>query len=493
MPKDLGIQSLLSNSSSSSSDDGKKQGSNINQNEDPSSPQRNKFNGNKSFLSVDTKKSVEDFESSNADSYNKRGTKVVQNDGDNLFKQSTLINDISLMKDVMAARPSYVKPLNLPEDKPAKERWKLCIFELGKKQYHSFENKKSADYNIPLVPEDETLIICVNFSQKELKSLLIDKLDVNPIMHYECILLSPVDKVMEFNDRAIFYNIVINRDEISEDPAIIRVIRKMNFAVMVVKELENDSFKLPESIAKKFGFKKIENNYLPNQSFVKGCNSSRHDDQDSSESFDLEANVKVDKGEVGQVIIQKMKTIIPNKADKISIDYILFWMSNEGLKKIEKLINENLLREVNEIQEEVRDLGMNSKHEFLQKLDLFQNHYIGAQNAKESKQNYFDQIISSELPSIEFRFLIRHLKSRMSNLHNTTVIIERKLELSRGRFQANIDANLTDYSRQLDGLMKKFSVTAVIFIPLQLISGIWGMNCKVPFQEIDSEWPFIML
>jgi hypothetical protein len=71
-------------------------------------------------------------------------------------------------------------------------------------------------------------------------------------------LLSPVDKVMEFNDRAMFYNIIITREYIDDDPIVIRVIRMNNFAVMVVKELENDSFKLPDSIAKRFRFKKIE-------------------------------------------------------------------------------------------------------------------------------------------------------------------------------------------------------------------------------------------
>jgi len=78
----------------------------------------------------------------------------------------------------------------------------------------------------------------------------------------------------------------------------------------------------------------------------------------------------------------------------------------------------------------------------------------------------------------------------MTNLHNTTVIIERKLELARNTFQTAIDANLTDYSRQLDQLMKKFAVITTMFLPLQLISGMWGMNCLVPFQNTDSTIPF---
>lgn len=102
-----------------------------------------------------------------------------------LFKQSALLNDKSMLKDVMDAHVTNIKPLSSYQHNSKKENWKLCIFELGKRQYHTFENKMSANYNIPIVPEDETLIICVNFSHKELKTLLIDKLEVNPIMYYE--------------------------------------------------------------------------------------------------------------------------------------------------------------------------------------------------------------------------------------------------------------------------------------------------------------------
>ena len=100
---------------------------------------------------------------------------------------------------------------NLVEaDGPAKENWEFCIFEVRKKKYRVFKNGISDKLNIPLGPDDETLIMCFNFKKSELKTLLIDKLNVNPIMFYECMLLSPIDKVYEFDDMSIFYNMVIN-------------------------------------------------------------------------------------------------------------------------------------------------------------------------------------------------------------------------------------------------------------------------------------------
>ena len=76
-----------------------------------------------------------------------------------LFKQKTMVNpdiDRAILKGILSSPANPLKSFNA---KPSKEHWKLCIFELGKRQYHVFENKMVANYNIPIVPEDETLIL----------------------------------------------------------------------------------------------------------------------------------------------------------------------------------------------------------------------------------------------------------------------------------------------------------------------------------------------
>mmetsp|Transcript_27544 Transcript_27544/g.31707 ORF Transcript_27544/g.31707 Transcript_27544/m.31707 type:complete len:195 (+) Transcript_27544:160-744(+) len=70
-------------------------------------------------------------------------------------------------------------------DGPVKENWQFCVYQMKKKKYQIFRNGISDNLNIPVGPEDETLIMCINFREKELKTLLIDKLKVNPIMYYE--------------------------------------------------------------------------------------------------------------------------------------------------------------------------------------------------------------------------------------------------------------------------------------------------------------------
>ena len=313
-------------------------------------------------------------------------------------------------------------------------------------------------------------------------------------------LLSPIDKVYEFDDMSIFYNMVISKNNIQDSPVILRMIRKNNFAVIIMNHTERDEFHLSSEIASKFKFKifkkmkfpklfnkriqkvnvevlmadgksvsTLDQNVIPNGSDFRQANSL-------DTSFDSDENLEIAKGEVGRVIIQRIKTIMPMKTQQISIDYILFWISSEGLKRIENFINLKLLSEINAIQEISTDLNINEKIGFLKRIDAFENLYISTQNAKSSKEEYFEKIIESDMASLEFRFLIRHLKSRMRNLNNTTFIIERKLTLAKSSFQMSIDTKMTENSEKLDKLMRQFSLISVMFLPLTIITGMWGMN-----------------
>lgn len=148
-------------------------------------------------------------------------------------------------------------------DGPVKENWQFWVFLMKKRKYHVFKNGISDKLNIPTGPEDETLIMCINFREKELKTILIDKLNVNPIMFYEWMLLSPVDKMFEFDENSVYYNMIINKDNFEETPLILRIIRKQNFAVIIVTQGELDAFQLTNEIASKFKFKLVTKMKFP--------------------------------------------------------------------------------------------------------------------------------------------------------------------------------------------------------------------------------------
>ena len=144
-----------------------------------------------------------------------------------------------------------------------------------------------------------------------------------------------------------------------------------------------------------------------------------------------------------------------------------------------------LLYDIDEIQEQSNNMTLEEK-EHLHNMDVFENLYIGVQNAKTSKENYFELIFESKMASQRFRYLIRHLKSRLTNLNNTAFVIEQKFKVARKSFQMSIDAKMNDNAERLDKLMRQFSLISVMFLPLSILTGMWGMNCKVPAAPMED-------
>ena len=60
-------------------------------------------------------------------------------------------------------------------------------------------------------------------------------------------------------------------------------------------------------------------------------------------------------------------------------------------------------------------------------------------------------------------------------------------------FSVKIDDTMTQLSQKMNELMKSFSAIATIFLPLNLVAGLWGMNVIVPGQELEEDWPFAII
>jgi len=49
---------------------------------------------------------------------------------------------------------------------------------------------------------------------------------------------------------------------------------------------------------------------------------------------------------------------------------------------------------------------------------------------------------------------------------------------------------MNERSEQTSDVLNKLSVLGTIVLPMNIICGMWGMNVKVPGQEVDSLWWF---
>lgn len=72
--------------------------------------------------------------------------------------------------------------------------------------------------------------------------------------------------------------------------------------------------------------------------------------------------------------------------------------------------------------------------------------------------------------------------------------IKVQLELSSDIFHAHVEQGITKFENKMNQSMNLFAAIATMFLPLTLISGIFGMNVTVPWQrEYNDLWPFWVL
>lgn len=61
------------------------------------------------------------------------------------------------------------------------------------------------------------------------------------------------------------------------------------------------------------------------------------------------------------------------------------------------------------------------------------------------------------------------------------------LERSQDLLLALINVDMTKEGNMMNSTMKRFTFITLIFLPIQTIAGIWGMNCKVPGQLSEGK------
>lgn len=53
---------------------------------------------------------------------------------------------------------------------------------------------------------------------------------------------------------------------------------------------------------------------------------------------------------------------------------------------------------------------------------------------------------------------------------------------------------MTDANNQINDVLSKLTALGTVIIPLNVITGLWGMNVNVPGQEVDGlHWFFGIL
>jgi magnesium transporter len=88
--------------------------------------------------------------------------------------------------------------------------------------------------------------------------------------------------------------------------------------------------------------------------------------------------------------------------------------------------------------------------------------------------------VVGQLARREFPMISEQLAYRFRDVHDHLVRLTDESMLFHDRLSSLLDAHLTSVSTRLNQVMKVLTVIATIFMPLTVLTGMWGMNVPLP-------------
>jgi magnesium transporter len=98
------------------------------------------------------------------------------------------------------------------------------------------------------------------------------------------------------------------------------------------------------------------------------------------------------------------------------------------------------------------------------------------------QKNALNQLARREVPLIT-----QELAHRFRDVFDDLVRLESEALMFQDRATGILEAHVSSVSNRLNEVMKVLTVITVIFMPLTLVAGIYGMNMKLPLVATDQE------
>jgi magnesium transporter len=96
--------------------------------------------------------------------------------------------------------------------------------------------------------------------------------------------------------------------------------------------------------------------------------------------------------------------------------------------------------------------------------------------------------------STETKFYLEDIQDHITTMGQNLLNYEYSLSRSHSNYLAQISIKITQASNRTSDVVMRMTLLASILVPLNIITGLWGMNVRVPGQEVDSlHWFFSII
>ncbi|EFC47045.1 predicted protein [Naegleria gruberi] len=155
---------------------------------------------------------------------------------------------------------------------------------------------------------------------------------------------------------------------------------------------------------------------------------------------------------------------------------------------------DSLTRECDTLDEFTVSLNTTEKEDLLWRIALNKRRTIVLRKLLLPKQKMITYLVSSRVPlpfiDKEIQLYLRDVLDHLTYCCDRLDIARDSLHQSHTNYLTRVQIEIAQNAQKTDAFMNRLTVFASIFGPLSVLSGIWGMNVKVPGQDIDSLYWF---
>jgi len=152
--------------------------------------------------------------------------------------------------------------------------------------------------------------------------------------------------------------------------------------------------------------------------------------------------------------------------------------------------------DVNSIDELVLILKESEQSDMLRRIGLARKHVTTLQRLVNEKSEVIKALIkriSTFTPKSNNLLYLSDVQDHVITMVQNLKHYEQSLARSHSNYLAQINIETTLAANDTNDIANKLSVLGTVFLPLSLISGMWGMNVIVPGQTYDSLIPFFLI
>ena len=199
------------------------------------------------------------------------------------------------------------------------------------------------------------------------------------------------------------------------------------------------------------------------------------------------------KSKLGPKVKQpKMRIEIGHEHGCTPIETIFHKILEAIFSRLETLIIK-MSNEANECLNCCNEYGLGERIQFIVTLALSMKNLIYLEEVISPKAKLFEDLLDCTFLSKYIKFYLRSLESRtrilMEQIKNNKVLVKTAEKI----YSQSIENDLVVSSENLNNTTKFFSSINTMFLPINLIAALMGMNVEVPWQYYVGYEPFIVI